>query len=281
MTPTDNPLVIVSQALGWTYFLAWSASFYPQVVLNHKRRSVVGLSFDFVVLNFLGFSCLTAVSTAFLFSEEIRDEYRRRNGGNDPLVDPNDLVFAVHALLLTFVALVQIALFDRGDQRVSAFAWSFLGVALTLIGGATMLVGLPQKPLDMNLAWLDVIYLLSYIKLAVTTVKYVPQVFLNMSRASTSGWSIVNIWLDATGGLLSWMQLFLDAQISGHWDGIWGNPVKLGMSLLSLSFDAVFFAQHYVFYKPSSLEDGRTEADTESGRVGDEVNEQDPLLGRR
>ena len=43
-----------SMILGWTYFLAWSVSFYPQAVLNWERRSVVGLSLDFTALNVVG-----------------------------------------------------------------------------------------------------------------------------------------------------------------------------------------------------------------------------------
>jgi hypothetical protein len=53
---------VVSQFLGWTYFGCWTVSFYPQVLLNSilaftqillnfQRKSVVGLSVDFVVLN--------------------------------------------------------------------------------------------------------------------------------------------------------------------------------------------------------------------------------------
>ena len=52
--PTTEELV--SNILGWAYFLAWSISFYPQVMQNWQRRSVVGLSFDFQLLNVLGFA---------------------------------------------------------------------------------------------------------------------------------------------------------------------------------------------------------------------------------
>ena len=48
-------IVKVSDVVGWTYFAAWSLSFWPQLVMNWERRSVVGLSFDFVLLNFFGF----------------------------------------------------------------------------------------------------------------------------------------------------------------------------------------------------------------------------------
>lgn len=46
----------LSEVLGWSYFLAWSLSFWPQVQLNYRRKSVVGLSLDFPVLNVKLFS---------------------------------------------------------------------------------------------------------------------------------------------------------------------------------------------------------------------------------
>jgi hypothetical protein len=43
----------LSALLGWAYFSAWSLSFYPQVWYNYQRQSVVGLSFDYQLLNIL------------------------------------------------------------------------------------------------------------------------------------------------------------------------------------------------------------------------------------
>lgn len=57
LLPPDHllpqPWATVSAVVGWCYFAAWSLSFYPQVYLNWKRLSVVGLSLDFVLFNFL------------------------------------------------------------------------------------------------------------------------------------------------------------------------------------------------------------------------------------
>ena len=39
------------QALGCTAFVAWTASFWPQVLLNWRRKSVTGLSVDYLFLN--------------------------------------------------------------------------------------------------------------------------------------------------------------------------------------------------------------------------------------
>lgn len=39
---------------------SWSVSFYPQVLLNFRRKTSVGLSFDFLLYNVLAFSCYSA-----------------------------------------------------------------------------------------------------------------------------------------------------------------------------------------------------------------------------
>jgi cystinosin len=62
-----------------------------------------------------------------------------------------------------------------------------------------------------TLHWLDFLYTCSYIKLAVTLTKYIPQAYLNYRRKSTSGWSIENILLDFTGGVLSMAQMMFNA----------------------------------------------------------------------
>lgn len=41
--------------IGWLYFVAWSVSFYPQIYTNFRRKSVIGLNFDFLSLNIVGF----------------------------------------------------------------------------------------------------------------------------------------------------------------------------------------------------------------------------------
>ena len=50
---------------------------------------------------------------------------------------------------------------------------------------------------------------MGYFKLAISNLKYLPQLYWNYVRKSTKGWSIFNIILDLTGGLLSFGQMFL------------------------------------------------------------------------
>lgn len=47
-------LPILSALFGWVYFLCWSASFYPQALLNWRRQSTSGTTVDFPLLNVLG-----------------------------------------------------------------------------------------------------------------------------------------------------------------------------------------------------------------------------------
>ncbi|KAF8939874.1 hypothetical protein BGZ47_008022 [Haplosporangium gracile] len=236
----------LSYLIGWAYFIAWSASFYPQAILNWRRKTVQGLSMDFVHLNVVGFFCYSVFNLSFFFSTEIQEEYKRRNDGQANLVRANDVFFAVHALILSAFTLVQSWVYKRDEgQRVSSFARAFLlssGVTvLILVGRALSGVG--------NYKWIDILYFLSYIKLIISFIKYCPQVYINWAAKSTVGWSIHNILLDFTGGTLSIGQLVLDAYISDDWSGISGDPVKFGLGFLSIAFDLVFITQHYVLYR--------------------------------
>lgn len=67
---------------------------------------------------------------------------------------------------------------------------------------------------------------------------------MNYQRKSTRGFAILGITLDAMGGGLSLVQLFIDAQIINHdWSGVTGDPGKLGLSLISIAFDAVLISE--------------------------------------
>jgi cystinosin len=50
------PLLLLPLLLqvGWTYFLLWTISFYPQLISNFRRKSVEGLSLDFLAMNVAG-----------------------------------------------------------------------------------------------------------------------------------------------------------------------------------------------------------------------------------
>ncbi|KAF9981547.1 hypothetical protein BGZ65_003816 [Modicella reniformis] len=234
----------LSHVLGWVYFIAWSASFYPQAILNWRRKSVQGLSIDFIYLNVLGFLCYSIFNLSFYLSSEVQEEYRKRNDGQDNLVRANDVFFAVHALVLSSFTLFQTLIYKREHgQRFSSPAR--LLIVITILGTGIVFAAV----ISGSSQWIDLLYYLSYIKLGISFVKYCPQVYLNYSTQSTVGWSIHNILLDFTGGTLSVAQLVLDAYISGNWSGISGDPVKFGLGFVSIFFDLIFMTQHYILYR--------------------------------
>lgn len=233
-----------SYILGWAYFLAWSVSFYPQMLLNWKRRTVQGLSIDFLYYNIYGFLCYALFNIAFFWSEEIQRQYRERNDGKDNLVRINDVFFAVHAFCLSVIVVFQSFIFKRDPTQRASRTTRYL-ITVTFLGGIWTIFGASAGIYQ----WIDVVYYLSYVKLAVSVIKYVPQLYLNFKRKSTIGWSIHNILLDFTGGILSIAQLLLDAHLKDDWGGVLGDPVKLGLGLTAIAFDIVFLMQHYILYR--------------------------------
>eukprot|EP00940_MAST-03C_sp_MAST-3C-sp2_P001232 g1232.t1 len=244
----------LSAMIGWLYFFAWSVSFYPQVVLNFSRKSVEGLSFDYQALNLLGFACYAVFNIVTFFPTSIRDEYKIAHHGDTPDVEANDVFFAIHAVCLTCLTCAQIATYDRAGQRFSR--WSIGLVVAFAVGIAVYAVICAfsdgsVEPKNVR-SWLSWSTSLSVVKLIITCMKYVPQVYLNYQRRSTSGWAIGNVLLDISGGALSVAQQLMDCALSGEWSGISGDPVKFGLGFVSILFDIIFMIQHYVLYDDRS-----------------------------
>nr|CAD7407029.1 unnamed protein product [Timema cristinae] len=322
----DNAIALISVIVGWIYFAAWSVSFYPQIYVNWRRKSVVGLNFDFLALNIVGFilyalfncglfwipevkvrpfyispvslhvfdgkpcceeyfkryprglnpvqvndivfavhasfATVITITQCFLYevistsvqpyvdsttAVEYEEYFKRYPRGLNP-VQVNDIVFAVHASFATVITITQCFLYERANQTVSKTARSILALfasflLISLIIAATEVI-----------TWLDFLYYCSYVKLAITLIKYVPQGWMNYQRKSTLGWSIGNIFLDFTGGMLSMLQMILNAYNYNDWDSIFGDPTKFGLGLFSVVFDIFFMVQHYILYRHSSKE---------------------------
>lgn len=252
----NPPYATVSNILGWTYFVAWGISFYPQLATNYHQQTTIGLSLDFELLNWVGFCCYTTFAFSFYSIESIQDAYKARHHGHANKVTIQDLVFAVHAALITMVTIAQMFYYDgfqRTLRRLSLPISLVLLALLIVILVGLLLVGTVGR--HEATAWLDFVYLLSYLKLFISTIKGLPQAYLNFRRKSTVGWSIHNILCDFTGGLLSVLQLILDCYITQDWGGITGDPLKFGLGLVSMGFDIVFFVQHFLLYPHRSGEE--------------------------
>lgn len=278
-------------------FICWSLSFYPQPILNFRRRSTAGLTVDFPMLNLLGFICYTIFTACFLYSPSIRRQYALRHPyAPEPTVRFNDFAFALHAAILCVVWCSQLwqprlwGFEEVKGRRASRVALGiFWGCVLGTVVTALIVWVRDDGNEDVeSWAGIDVVsasvlckyklvltipqvYALSYVKLVITVCKYIPQAWFNYRRKSTDGWSITNILLDFTGGILSIVQLLIDSALEADWSGVTGNPVKFGLSNLSIFFDVIFMIQHFVLYRGSEGRKGHDYED-EHGR------ERRPLL---
>jgi cystinosin len=171
-----------------------------------------------------------------------------------------------HAVGITVVTILQILYWDgvlptvrtRLSKPVSLLlALLLLGALLAAALAAT--VGRSEPS-----AWLSFLYFLSYEKLFISTIKGVPQAYLNYTRQSTEGWSIHNILCDFTGGFFSVSQLLLDCWAEDDWSGVRGDPLKFGLGLVSMAFDVFFCVQHFILYPD------RQRAESRGGRKEDD-----------
>ena len=116
-----------------------------------------------------------------------------------------------------------------------------------------------------NLHW-DTFLVMGYAKACITFVKYLPQVYLNWKRKSTVGWSLGNVILDFTGGLFSFLQMWIDAKALGNpvFTGDSFNVVKFILSVMSIIFDTIFLIQHYVLYRHAWKKDAVERKESEN-----------------
>ncbi|WVQ67791.1 uncharacterized protein L199_005996 [Kwoniella botswanensis] len=273
---------------GVAYFIAWSYSFYPQLILNYRRKRTTGLSPDFIYLNPLGFLALTLWSWGAYFSPIARRQYEERHGeGHFPEVSKSDLAFSLHAFLISTITLGQVWWYSRKVNKSSIYGREedpllphqhHNGNDDNRTKGDSLVSVEPTKPsvpcqialaalfaaagISAVLVWLgkyqllDWLYLVSSIKLIISTVKYIPQVVLNWKLRSVEGFAIGQIICDLIGSILSFAQLVISSILVSHDpQGIIANPAKLGLSFLSLTFDLIFIVQKYWLFRHAGKEE--------------------------
>jgi len=124
--------------------MCWSGSFYPQPLMNWRRKSTLGFGIDFPTLNILGFAAYTISTAATLWSPTIRAQYAARYPvAPEPTVRFNDFAFALHAIILSIIIYSQFWLKAWGfkvgaDQKMSSMAkgifWgNILGVLFVIL----------------------------------------------------------------------------------------------------------------------------------------------------
>lgn len=108
----SSAIILISLIVGWVYFAAWSISFYPQIWYNFKRKSVVGLNFDFLALNLLGHTLYAIFNSSLYWITYIEDEYFQRFPRGLNPVELNDVVFSIHASVITALTIAQCFVYE-------------------------------------------------------------------------------------------------------------------------------------------------------------------------
>ncbi|XP_049301139.1 cystinosin homolog [Anopheles funestus] len=240
-----RPLIIISMLIGWTYTVCWTIGDYFQAWTSYRRKSVVGLSFDFLYLNIVGNCCYATFNVVLFASEYIEEEYFRRHPfGLNPVV-ANDVGYAVHAVFGNLVLITQCYIYQSGGNVVST------AVKLLISGYVVMVSVFFTLTIQHQMHWLDFLYILSYVKLSTNLIKYIPQVLMNYQRKSTEGFAISNRLLHMAGGLLSLMQMVLNGWNYDDWQSIVGAPEEYyrrhPFGLNPVIGNDIGFAVHAVF----------------------------------
>ena len=228
--------------------------------MNYRRKSVAGLSHDFVAANTVGFFCYSVFNLGFL-SSKAQEEYWNRFGSEVP-VKSNDVWFSTHALVICAITWGQVAYYR---DSLPLRPWAKHLIMIVVVSVPISIILLTTTTINL----IDVLYCYSFVKMCISVFKYIPQVLHNYKRASTIGWSIENIILDITGGMFSIFQVIIDGIRIGDFSVVIGNPVKFSLGLTSLVFDCVFIIQHFVLYKNYSNENSEESLDESQTLISD------------
>lgn len=258
--PTDpamhsHGLRVLSEVFGWVYFIAWSVSFIPQVVLNWRRKSVVGLSFEFLMYNLTGFLWYTTSSSLNFWAER---HYHLNCGKYS--VQVQDLCFGVFATVMTILTIAQCCVYERSTQKINVHHVWICGCMWIVLFYNVLLCSFGRldwvKTSNANQSDFTLIQYMGVVKAMISLIKGLPQAYMNYKRKSTVGWSVTNICLDVTGGTLSLAQMLIDAYNTDSWNTITLNIAKPLLSCVTLLMDGVFLTQHYILYTDRTDPDG-------------------------
>ncbi|KAH1193134.1 Cystinosin [Glycine max] len=146
MVPWNSfPLEVIYQVLGWLAFLSWSVAGYPQLILNFRRKSVVGLSLDYEILNLTKHFSYLIYNASLFFVPAVQKQYFEKYGHGQMIpVAANDVAFSTHSVIVHLIILSQIAMFERGSQKFSKYAIAIV-VVVWFSAAICFFIALPSQ----------------------------------------------------------------------------------------------------------------------------------------
>ncbi|AOA62353.1 Putative H(+)-driven transporter involved in L-cystine export [Komagataella phaffii CBS 7435] len=248
-------LNLISTISGWAYVVTWSLGFWPPLLVNIATKSVTGLSIDFIYFNFVGYVVYVIYYASFLYNDTIRSQFSKRytkppssDFESLPLVNTNDLIYALHGLIINTLVLSQAYCWGyrkNRNQKLSTPAKLFFLGCLVYVCIMVLSIELHSGLCQ----WLDLLNSLGIMKIGMSIGKNIPQILYIYKRKSTKGWPIQVIFFDSIGASLSLIQLTSDAISSKSFDIIVTNTPKLVIAIEVLICNLIMFTQHYYFYR--------------------------------
>lgn len=226
-----NIIDTILATLGITYVFLWSIGFYFQAYLIYKLRYAGGYSIDFQILNILGYAFLIANNLNFVIEN---------NGSYDSIID---LVFPVHAFLITSFILCLSFRYPRGINQGNLSVYLIIFVMLLMIA-----IYHPVSCKFGTCNFHDIWIFMGLTKVLVSITKNTYQVFLNKDQQSTYGFSMAAIALDFGDAFLSLVQIALLIVYKYH-DNLTNqvNWPRVILAVQAMIFDIVFFVQNCIY----------------------------------
>jgi LCT (Lysosomal Cystine Transporter) family transporter len=256
---------------GWAYALCWAVAYYPQVYKNWKRKSVVGFSTDFVILNLFGYGMYVIFNSCMFWSKEVQSEYYESHHTHQLPVLINDVLIAFHNFTLTGIQLIQIIMYRARGNNPSKIC---IGVLTLWFGIITLLIVLRVAHV---FNWLVLVTALGYFKMIASASKYIPQALVNFRMKAVIGFSMEYVFLDLSGAILSMVQMVVLFAITQSSSAISGNLPKFTLAIVAGSFSILYIIQRYVLYKHNS-EKGLPPPPPVQTNYTSETDEIEPLL---
>ena len=222
----------------WVCLSCWSLSYYGQLVLNNKSKSVKGYSLDYCLFNLIGFF-VYSITCIFSFIDEV----------NTNQISIGNLVFSIHGLILSAVLFKQTLLYssDNQDESFSSFSlYSFTSIITML--SILLFCEKVDSLYDPNILSKDQNFkfnsesLSGVIIIYCTFFKYLSQLLLNYKNTSTIGFSSINVYLELSGSVFCLAQGIISAINNEDF-----NIVKCIICSFSFAFSFIFIIQRLIY----------------------------------
>ena len=176
----DLELKYAAQIVGWIYLVCWTVGYYPQIYLNCRRKSVVGLSFDMTCMDFLG--CLAYVLyTITLYCDAALQKYfhsfeHQHFNDQDNTVKLTDVVFASHGFVMACIVVLQIICYEKGTQRLSKITAGLCSLT-SLVFVVLVIIAATEKSHSLSSLALALMYA-GYVKSGISFIRVSTQKLL-------------------------------------------------------------------------------------------------------